>query len=110
MLGQLLVLWLLKSRNSQSLFNISIYIYPRSISKGLLSVIWDTGSTIPPLSGLPWDPSPSTRLGSGAGPQGPVAQKRPRHGLEQDQSPLDRIPWTTLRKRRPPERPPWPSR
>ena len=28
-----------KSRNSQSLFNISIYIYPRSISKGLESKI-----------------------------------------------------------------------
>ncbi len=39
MLGQLLVMWVFKSRNSQSLFNISIYIYPRSISKGLQSKI-----------------------------------------------------------------------
>src|SRR6266542_3048831 len=39
MLGQLLVMCVFKSRNSQSLFNISIYIYPRSISKGLQSKI-----------------------------------------------------------------------
>src|SRR6266540_412765 len=83
---------LLKSYPTQLYMSITKLMF-KSIPARLLSVIWDTGSPISPLTGLARDPSPSTRLGSDAGPQGPAAQEWPRHGLEQDQSPLGRMSW-----------------